>query len=116
MSFDNDYEYFELTEHHIQLIRQMGVYYREDCEFGAPTIDPKRPYGNSNVFGDIGKILGIEPLTWADGEYLYSDEQENDMLALHKETATALQVILSNGSFIKGRYKKRKYCGDWTLV
>ena len=48
---------FELTEEHIKLLRQMCVSW-DDCEFGAPAIDCKRPYGNSDVYSDIAKILG----------------------------------------------------------
>ena len=29
-----------------------------DCEYGAPEINPKRPYGNSSVELDICEILG----------------------------------------------------------
>ena len=37
-----------------------------DCEYGAPTIDPKRPYGNSDVEHEIIAILGWE---WSREEY-----------------------------------------------
>jgi len=40
---------FELTEQHLKLIRRMTVRYNDYCEFGAPEIDPKRPYGNSSA-------------------------------------------------------------------
>ena len=45
-----------LTEEHIKLLRNMYVGWGY-CEFGAPEIDPKRPYGNSHVIGDIHTIL-----------------------------------------------------------
>ena len=41
-----------LTEQHITLLRNACVYW-EDCETGAPGIDPKRPYGNSGVASDV---------------------------------------------------------------
>jgi hypothetical protein len=31
----------------------------DDCEFGAPACDCKRPYGNSDVYGDMAEILGL---------------------------------------------------------
>ena len=37
-------------------------------ETGAPGIDPKRPYGNSNVEEDIAHILGLKPTYDRDGE------------------------------------------------
>ena len=51
---------FEVTEEHIQLLRDMVVTWW-NCEFGAPAIDPKRPYGNSWVYGDIAETLKLEP-------------------------------------------------------
>lgn len=36
----------------------------DGCEYGSPGLDPKRPFGNSFVEGDILDLLEIEP----DGE------------------------------------------------
>jgi hypothetical protein len=50
---------FTVTEDHLKLLRRAYIGW-DDCEFGAPGIDPKRPYGNSDVIGDIAEILGEE--------------------------------------------------------
>ncbi len=50
---------FILTDEHVKLLRQANVSW-DGCEFGAPGIDPKRPYGNGDVHSDIVEILGIE--------------------------------------------------------
>lgn len=50
---------FNLKEEHIKLLRAMYVGW-SDCEYGAPEIDPKRPYGNSYVEGDVHEILTSE--------------------------------------------------------
>jgi len=34
----------------------------DNAEFGAIGLDPKRPFGNSYVEGDILKIIGHEPI------------------------------------------------------
>lgn len=88
---------FTLTDQHITLLRNAYICW-EDCETGAPAIDCKRPYGNSNVVGDIVEILG-----WKEdlGEDL-SDTQRAQILAMHYETETALQCILTSGSFEPG--------------
>lgn len=49
---------FTVKPDHLKLLKKMCVGWR-DCEFGAPEIDPKRPYGNSGVYGDIGQIQRI---------------------------------------------------------
>jgi len=87
-----------------------------DCEFGAPEINPKRPYGNSDVEQDMLEILGLKKI----GERIYEftlngvvwilkgeegciyldgpDEEQlcNELNKLHKETEQALIEILDN--------------------
>ena len=102
---------FSLKKDHLALIREAYFSYDESVEFGAPRIDPKRPYGNSDVYGDIGCILGIEP----DGDDDdFSTEQKEHMLRIHMETATALQIIIRTGEFVPGEYIKERTCGmNW---
>ena len=116
--------HFVLTENHIILLNRMWVGWG-DCEFGAPRIDPKRPYGNSDVRQDMLQILGLKELragvyefalhgrTWLlKGEDQYNiyleGADERDLIdtldALHRETEIALQVCLSSQSFTPGCY------------
>jgi hypothetical protein len=101
---------FTLTDQHIKLLRKMYVGW-QDCETGAPEIDPKRPYGNSAVAEDVAFILD-EP---------YDPEADEDsalnerMLAIHRETETALQIVLASGSFTPGVYTRSEtWQNDWT--
>jgi hypothetical protein len=88
---------FVLTPDHVKLLRAMYVGW-QDCETGAPEIDPKRPYGNSYVAGDVAEILG-----WTvDGDDGLTDDQRDKAMEIHFETAMALQVILQTGSFEPG--------------
>lgn len=103
---------FELKEDHIKLIRKMCVSW-DDCEFGAPSIDCKRPYGNSDVYKDIAKILDIKG-AFVDNEEVFSQEQICLMNKLHKETETALQIILKTGEFRPGEYIT-EYFDNWIL-
>ncbi len=83
------------------------------CEFGAPEIDPKRPYGNSDVIGDIHEILTGTYSSWED----IPEELEEKYNKLHKETETALEIVLHTRSFVVGRYRKSKpYGRDWKLI
>lgn len=105
---------FTLTEDHVKLVRQMLVNW-QDCEYGAPEIDPKRPYGNSNVAYDIHEILTGK-------EWDYGDEDTNEMsgdmadkyYAIHRETDKALQIILASGSFRPGVYSAPAYTARWS--
>jgi hypothetical protein len=102
---------FTVTEDHLKLLRRAGVGW-DDCEFGAPAIDCKRPYGNSDVIGDIAEIFGAE--TDADGEI--PPEVEEAYTRLHAETAIALQIALATGEFRAGRYARSKYGIEWRRV
>jgi len=98
---------FLLTQNHLKLLRRMFIGW-SDCEFGAPEVNPKRPYGNSWVLGDIHEIL-----TGEDSEEL-TESQEEEYRQLHLETQTALQIILSVGEFEEGWYKPtRPYSSTW---
>ena len=102
---------FELKEEHLKLLARANWRW-QDCEFGAPEIHPKRPYGNSSVIQDIAEILGEEeelcpncrePLKDVDGERLE---------AFHHELKTAIQLIFSRRTFIPGVYKNVA-ANDW---
>jgi len=94
-------EEFKITEAHIKLARNMYVFW-DSCEFGAPSIDCKRPYGNGNGISDIAKILGF-PEEPEDG---YPETMVNYLRHLHKSMEIALQIFLVTGEFKTGTYIK----------
>jgi hypothetical protein len=102
---------FTLTEDHLKLFRQMNVGWQE-CEYGAPEIDPKRPYGNGDVEADIIATLGWP---WDRGEYEEPPKSlRQRAAAIHKEMETALQVVLSSCSFEPGVYVSEEWGrNDW---
>jgi hypothetical protein len=83
---------------------------------GSPYIDPKRPYGNSDILKDIHKILGTVPILVKHNDKYFSEEQDAYAEKIDGETGQALQVILRAGSFIPGVYAASEYCEDWQLV
>ena len=93
---------FELKKEHLLLIQEMNISYDSRSEFGALIVDPKRPYGNSDVYYDIADILGIN----SDKDDEFTDEQIETMQQLHQETETALQIVL----------QCRKYMRDWKKI
>lgn len=114
------YETFTLTEQHIKLLTNTVIDWN-NCETGAPCIDPKRPYGNSDVTGDIRDLLGLKAdrCPHCDEVIDQSEETELELERLHKETQTALQVVLHTKSFRVGEYERRPfdYSGSrWELV
>jgi hypothetical protein len=106
-------ETFTLTEKHLKLLRRMYVGW-QDCETGAPEIDPKRPYGNSSVARDVAEILDEE----YNEENGLSNESEKELLKLHGQTETALQIVLVTGEFKPGEFEKTDEYGrrSWRRV
>jgi hypothetical protein len=51
---------FEITSDHIALLARMTFDWDDECEWGAVSSDPKRPFGNSGVERDVSEILGRE--------------------------------------------------------
>jgi hypothetical protein len=94
---------FTLTDEHLRLLRRASISW-DDTEFGAPCINPKRPYGNSNVFADIAEILQVPDSEWMDAYEDLIPDAEWRFLRLHVETAIALQIGLATGEFRTGRY------------
>jgi hypothetical protein len=103
---------FTLTGQHVALLRRAYVRW-DGSEYGAPCIDPKRPYGNSNVANDVADILGYR---WDRNDWyeMPSDLRER-CDALHRETENALQVVLQHGYQV-GTYEADPYSHQWRAV
>jgi hypothetical protein len=102
------YDSFTVTKDHITLLKLMYVSW-DDCEYGAPCIDPKRPYGNSSVAHDIAEILEWE-LSQAvlDGDEDFPDELYDKARTIHEQMQTVLQILVSNLGIREGTYYKRE--------
>jgi hypothetical protein len=106
---------FTVTDEHLRLLRHAYVSWF-DAEFGAPSIDPKRPYGNSNVYGDMAEVLGLLDGEWQDEarEDWPPPEAQWRFLRLHVETAIVLQIALATGEFRTGSYARANaWDRDW---
>lgn len=68
---------------HIKLLRNMNIRWGSG-EFGAPAVDSKRPYGNSDVIEDIKRITKMPN---ADREWCEK---------IHREMEAVLEIYLRN--------------------
>ena len=105
---------FKLTEQHIALLSK-AITSWDDTEFGAPCIDPKRPYGNSSVYEDMVKILRLPHNACPHCGELLDKFDEDALCAIHKETEIALQIVLATKSFQPGSYVAGDYSRDWKI-
>lgn len=99
---------FELKPEHLLLLKNANVQ-MQDVETGAPEIDPKRPYGNSFVAGDVAEILGRDRPE-------YRSQESTDLLRIHYETLEALQIILQLQTFEPGIYRQVERRNSYDLV
>lgn len=106
---------FTLTEEHVTLLRASNVrWYR--CEAGAAGIDCKRPYGNTDVVGDMAEIFGVETVEDQWGQKVVLKEDADRFRALHEELDTALQIVLTTGCFEPGEYIADDYHRNWRAL
>lgn len=92
-----------VTENHLKLLRRMYVVWN-GAETGAPSIDPKRPYGSTDVAGSVAVVIGD---LWDEDEATAEDLAER-YLGLHGDMDVVLQVVLCTGAFEPGEYEMQR--------
>jgi len=105
---------FVLGNDHLKLLRAARVQW-QNCETGAPEIDPRRPYGNSDVAGDVARILGCEVQRCPHCHEPLSEQCDEALMQAHRETETALQIVLAlaGRAATTGVYKREHERGVW---
>lgn len=108
---------FTLTEDHRKLMRRMYVEWDDAAYEGSPAVGLKRPYGNSDVVGDVCEILGWGELYDED-----TDEYDEDLAErarkIHRETEYAVAILLATGQDAPGDYATTRMYDDssWAKV
>ena len=103
-------EIFKVRKYHLDLIKRLNFSGWDFTGFGAPAIDCKRPFGNSNVYKDMMDIMG-----WDYGEDSYDYISANpDVKArlddiYSNELPQALQILTCCLGIKEGYYKKNHY-------
>lgn len=108
-------ETFEVTDDHLILVREL-YWTWDDCEFGAPAVDPKRPYGNSDVVGDIAAILRYEAITDPDNEDepYFDEEDASNMERSHYALVSLLEIACQRLAFpAPGSVWRKNPAGRW---
>ena len=78
-----------INSNHLELLSQLRWEW-DDCEYGAPAVNPKRPYGNSDVEEDIAEILG-----WDIGENGLTEFQQQTAYELHSDLLKVIPKVIS---------------------
>ena len=107
---------FEITEQHLKLLQQQNVKFKRSGEYGGTEIDPKRPYGNSYVEGDILEMLNLKgDVDNGDGSFSCSEKLSKRLFELHAETTVALQICMHLLKFETGKFERKPnwISGEW---
>lgn len=105
-------KHFVVTEGHIKLLPHLWFDFNAYAEFGVPEVDPKRPYGNSDVYEDIAEILGIEP---EDGE-CFTQAQEHYLYQILTEMTNVINITVRNNGVEVGTYTAPAYSQNWRRI
>lgn len=89
---------FTVTENHIKLLERTYVGWMDYAYDGAPGVNPKRPFGNSDVMRDVYEIIhdgkvpeGVdEDEFWED----FYDQEHPDLMTLFREMEYVVQIAL----------------------
>jgi len=106
-------KYFTLTEEHVKLFAHANTSW-DSAEFGAPELDPKRPFGNSSVAQDVYEILGWPHPSEEEDEDFFGNAGYERAQKIVRELETALEVVLRVGAFVPGVYEADDYHANWT--
>lgn len=104
---------FTVTDGHIKLLERSTIRWEDHSYDGAPAVDTKRPYGNSDVPNDIMEILEwkVERCPHCDGLLGNHEEMEASAMRIHREMETVFQILTANptsfgtGTWIETGYK-----------
>lgn len=80
---------FEITPLHISLLRQARFSW-DGAERGAPMLDPKRPYGRTDLLAQLAEVFG-------------SDDAD-ELARRHVEMCFVIARALKHGALAPGRY------------
>lgn len=87
---------FEFTEIHLEMLRSMLISW-DDCEAGAPTVEPTMPYGALDTMSRLAHFSGKDSVS-------LSEEEEIELKKLHRQCENAFQIFLGNGKLEAGVY------------
>lgn len=97
---------FTITPEHLLLLRRLHFEWDGSAFAGAPCVDIKRPYGNSDPLGyDVPLILG---LIWPEDQDQPREIYEQ-CKQLHEDMDKVLAIFVSTGQCAPGEYEQVDY-------
>ncbi len=111
---------FELREDHVKLVKHLRWSVNKDNILSGVADDGDDiapPFGENNIYDAIDLIINGRPDDFKPFETEdikeYTPEQKATYDALYNELPTALEIILSTGSFELGTYRTKFHDRNW---
>lgn len=101
-----------VAQHHLAIIQRLNWTW-SGGDYGAVGVDVKRPLGNSDLFDDVGDVLGLSPGVDQWGDPHWSEFERQTIAAAFAEACVAVEILSERLSLEPGQYIKRGYSAKW---
>lgn len=116
---------FDVKPYHLRLLQKCYTSW-DVCEFGAPQIDPKRPFGNSGAnsiltvvakeTGALDHLMDSLDLDECNIYDVLKPEKTQELIHIYKELEICLQILLNDLAIVPGRYQLIGYGKNWKYI
>ena len=114
---------FELTENNVKLLKNLRWSIKDKAIIGLEDekeIDNPKPFGEDNLYEAIdtiinGKPVDFDPLNTYE-ERVFDEAQIEQFDELYNGLPTALEIILTSGSFELGTYRAKFHERIWKKI
>lgn len=103
-----------VKEHHLKLLKELYIDWNNDG-FGAPCVDPKRPFGNSDVFKDMARILCLD-MPDEETQFEKYKRFEDSLYKGYTELKDCLQILCQQFTITTGTYECNEYSNIWVKI
>lgn len=112
---------FTVIPAHIALLRELRIFWQDNPKgdnvtwlTGAPSINLRRPYGNSGIEADVANIIGVPEPDWDAGED-WTEEELSAFAVLHRSMEIVLQIAVQCNGIEPGDYISQ-WPGHWVRL
>lgn len=106
---------FTVTPAHLAMLKRLSfVHDWGDYYLGGAAVSRRRPYGNSDLYGDLAELAGIPAPNWDAGED-WTEPQIQHMLGLHYDMAQVLNMAVERypEPLTPGLYARKSPLWSW---
>jgi hypothetical protein len=120
---------FTIKKDHLKLLKASVVAWSSQWDgtmFGAACVDPRRPYGDTDVYRSMVRILemkmpkvtklNVGTREWDIEQDEIPFDEMNELEQIHQETEIALSICMSRGKFETGIFRWPEPGGEWEKV